>query len=245
MIIAKNEEKVIEESLRSVAWADDILVVDDMSDDRTAEISRRHGVRVVQRKMDNEGTHRNAAYALAKNEWVLSLDADEQVSPELREEMIASLGKGSPYAGFSIPLRNYIGGYWVRHGGWYPAGKLRLFLKNKFRYEEVGVHPRAFCDGEVGVMKGDIVHKGYPDFGHFLESLNRQTTLEAEKWLQDKRKITASWAFYRAFDRFIRTYFLKKGFCDGFVGFMVALFAFLYQIMSYAKYRDLKRKREG
>jgi len=243
VVIAKNEERGIAATLQSVAWADEVIVVDDLSSDRTAEIARQQGARVVQKKMENEGKHRNEAYALAKHEWVLSLDADEEVSPELKAE-IAKIVSDNTYAGYSIPLRNYIGDHWVRHGGWYPAGKLRLFRKGKFRYEEVGVHPRAFCDGKVGTLKGDIVHKGYPDFGHFLESLNRQTTLEAEKWIQDKRKMNFFLSFYRALDRFIRTYFLKAGFLDGFIGFMVALFAFLYQIMSYAKYRDLKRRRE-
>ena len=243
VIIAKNEERAIGESLESVSWADEVIVVDDMSSDRTSEISKRHGARVVQRKMEIEGEHRNRAYALAKNEWVLSLDADEKVSPGLREEIIQKLSGNPSYVGFSIPLRNYIGNRWVRYGGWYPAAKLRLFRKERFRYEEVGVHPRAFLDGEEGDLKGDILHKGYPDFAPFCDSLNRQTSLEAEKWFSEKRKIGILLCFYKALDRFLRTFIFKQGFRDGFLGFMVAYYAGLYQVMSYAKYWEFKQRK--
>jgi len=243
VIIAKNEEKAIAECLESVSWAGEVIVVDDQSADRTIEIAKAHGARVVQKKMEVEGKHRNDAYALAAHEWVLSLDADEQVSSELKEEIMKMLSDGTPYAGFSIPLRNYIGNRWVRHGGWYPAAKLRLFRKNRFRYEEVEVHPRAFLDGKEGNLRGDIIHKGSPDFAHFLESLNRQTSLEAEKRFHEKRKSGLFLCFYKALDRFMRAFILKQGFRDGFLGFMVAYYAALYQMMSYAKYWELKERK--
>lgn len=242
VIIAKNEEGTIAECLESVAWAGEVIVVDDQSSDRTADIAREHGARVIQQKMEIEGKHRNEAYALASHGWVLSLDADERVSPELKDEIVSMLRDNTPFSGFSIPLRNFIGKRWVRYGGWYPAAKLRLFRKEKFRYEEVGVHPRAFLDGKESDLKGDIVHQGYPDFAHFLTSLNRQTSLEAEKWLQEKRSMGLFLCLYKACDRFFRAFFLKQGFRDGFLGFMVAYYASLYQIMSYAKYWELKEK---
>ena len=145
---------------------------------------------------------------------------------------------------FSIPLRNFIGNYWVRYGGWYPAGKARLFQKGKFRYEEVEVHPRAFSDGGCGHLKSDIIHKGYPDFEHFLNSVNRQTTLEARKWINTNRKMSLGKALWRTTDRFFRIFIRKKGYKDGLVGFMVALFASLYQILSYAKYCQMKKDAE-
>ena len=96
--------------------------------------------------------------------------------------------------------------------------------------------------GECGHLKGDIIHKGYPDIEHFLASVNRQTTLEAKKWINDKRKMTLAKSLWRAYDRFFRTYFGKAGFRDGFIGFIVAYFAALYQFLSYIKYIELKRK---
>lgn len=244
VVITKNEEKNIQECLESVYnWADEIIVVDDESADRTVELAKKFTNRILHRKMDNEGIHRNWAYAQAKNEWVLSLDADETVSEELRNEISSTLPQTKFHA-FSIPLKNYIGSYWVRHSGWYPAGKLRLFMKSRFKYEEVEVHPRVFLDGETGHLTKDIVHKGYPDFEHFLASLNRQTTLEARKWIQTGRQMSAGRAIWRTIDRFPRSFIGKKGYKDGFIGFMIAFFASLYQIMSYAKYWEMKRPKQ-
>jgi glycosyltransferase involved in cell wall biosynthesis len=241
VVITKNEAANIKECLESVSgWADEIIVVDDESIDKTREIAQKIADKVLLRKMDNEGRHRNWAYSQAGNEWVLSLDADETVTAQLKEEVSANL-KDTDKSGFSIPLRNYIGKYWVRHSGWYPASKLRLFKKDRFKYEEVGVHPRAFLDGKEGHLTQDIIHKGYPDLEHFLASLNRQTTLEAEKWINTDRKMTIWWALWRTLDRFPRIYFRKGGYKDGLYGFVIAFFASLYQIMSYLKYLEMKR----
>lgn len=242
VIITKNEEDNIEDCIRSVFdWAEEIVIVDDGSNDRTVEIAGKFTDKIFLRKMDNEGRHRNWAYSQARNEWVLSLDADENVSAELKEEISSSLNN-TFYSGFSIPLRNYIGDYWVRFSGWYPASKLRLFKKNKFKYEEVQVHPRAFLEGKEGHLTKDIIHKGYPDLEHFLGSVNRQTTLEAKKWCSTGRRMSLGRAIWRTVDRFIRSFFVKKGYRDGFIGFMIAFFASLYQIMSYAKFIEMKRR---
>jgi len=238
VVITKNEEDNIAECLRSVkGWADEIVVVDDLSTDNTLKIAQSLADRVLIKKMEVEGTHRNWAYSQARNSWVLSLDADEKVAPELKDEITAALAE-TPHACFSIPLRNFIGDYWVRYGGWYPAGKVRLFQKDRFKYEDVGVHPRVEIRGSCGHLKNDIVHKGYPDFEHFLASLNRQSTLEAEKWIKTGRRMGGGRAAWRAIDRFFRRFIGKKGWKDGFIGFMVAFFDTLYQIVSYAKYRQ-------
>ncbi len=241
VVITKNEENNIGECLQSVSdWADEIVIVDDQSSDRTVTIAQDFTDKIFHRKMDNEGRHRNWAYAQARNEWVLSLDADEKVTDELKMEITTAI-KDQNYQAYSIPLRNYIGTYWVRHSGWYPAGKLRLFMKSRFRYEEVEVHPRVFVDGQTGHLTKDIIHKGYPDFEHFLASLNRQTTLEARKWINTGRQMSLGKAVWRTIDRFPRSFIGKKGYKDGFIGFMVAFFASLYQIISYAKYWEMKR----
>ena len=245
-VITKNEEANIGKCLESVhGWADEILIVDDESTDRTVEIASRYADRVLHRKMDNEGIHRNWLYAQAKNEWVLSLDADEYATEELKQEISALFPKPAHQA-YSIPLRNFIGSYQVRYSGWYPANKLRMFMKSKFKYEEVKVHPRVFLDGSCGLLTKDIVHKGYPDFEHFLASLNRQTTLEAQKWIMTGRHMSLGRATWRTLDRFPRSFIGKRGYKDGFFGFMIAFFASLYQIMSYAKYwqmqYEMKRK---
>ena len=244
-VITKNEAKNIDDCLGSVyGWADEIIVVDDESADNTVALAQKYADKIFHRKMDNEGTHRNWTYAQARNEWVLSLDADEMVSSELRDEIAATL-RETKFHAFSIPLRNYIGDYWVRYSGWYPAGKLRLFMKSRFKYEEVEVHPRVFLQGDTGHLTKDIIHKGYPDLEHFLSSLNRQTTLEARKWIHTGRKMSFGRALWRTLDRFPRSFIGKRGYRDGFYGFMIAFFASLYQIMSYAKYREMLRSNKS
>jgi glycosyltransferase involved in cell wall biosynthesis len=241
VIVAKNEETAIVECLKSVkGWADEIIVVDDKSTDKTAAIASEYADKVEVKKMEVEGTHRNYAYSLAKNDWVLSLDADETVTEELKREIDQVLEMQDKFNAYSIPLRNYIGSYWVQYGGWYPAAKVRLFRKSKFKYEDAGVHPRIFLDGECGHLSKDIIHKGYPDIGHFLGSLNYQTTKEAQKWFEDKRKMSLTRALRKTIDRSFRAYILKRGYKDGFIGLVVGVFAGLYQFITYAKYRQLK-----
>ena len=154
VVLTKNEERNIKDCLESVSgWADEIIVLDDESADKTVEIAAKYGAKIIARKMDIEGRQRNFGYAQAKNQWVLSLDADERGTPELREEIAAAISKETTYNGFTIPRRNYIGDYWVRYGGWYPSPQLKLFRKDKFLYEEAGVHPRAFMDDPCGHLK--------------------------------------------------------------------------------------------
>jgi len=240
--IAKNEEAYIADCINSTkGWADEHIVIDDFSSDRTLEIAKANGATVFQRKMDVEGVHRNWGYDKARGEWILSLDADEAVTEELKEEVSRAIASDE-FIVYTIPLMTYIGDYWVQHGGWYPGSKLRLFRKGLFKYEEVGVHPRAIYYGKCGHLKKDIIHKGYKDFSELFRGLDNQTSLEAEKWFNEKRKLGTFGMLRKACDRFFRAYVRKKGYKDGVVGFVVALQGGLYQIFSYAKYWELLNK---
>lgn len=243
VIITKNEEDSIADCLDSVTWADEIIVVDDESADKTRDIAGKYTEKIFVRKMENEGKHRNWAYSQASNDWILSLDADERVTKELAEE-IATLVKSSPeHNGYAIPRRNYIGDHWLKYGGEYPAAQLRLFLKDEFKYEEAEVHPRAFMEGECGHLKNDIIHYSHKDIADYLRSLNSQSTLEALKWYNSGRKMSLGHALWRTFDRcFYRRLLRKKSYKDGVYGLVVAVFSGLYQIVSYFKYWELKQK---
>jgi glycosyltransferase involved in cell wall biosynthesis len=244
VVLTKNEEKNIADCLESVAgWASEILIVDDESSDKTVDIASQYTDKIIIRKMDNEGKQRNFAYSQARNLWVLSLDADERVTEELREEISEILSKHVSCNGFTIPRRNYIGDYWVRHGGWYPSPQLKFFRKDKFRYEEVAVHPRAFMDDPCGHLKGDIIHYSYRNLEDFLGKLNNQTTREAKKWFDQNKPMRLGRFLWRTLDRFTRSYLGRKGFRDGFIGFAVAFYAGLYQFVSYLKYKELVLER--
>jgi len=243
VVLTKNEEKNIRDCLLSVAgWADEIIVVDDESSDKTVAIAGEFSDKIIARKMDIEGRQRNFAYSCAKNLWVLSLDADERLSPELKLEINTVLSGETPYNGFTIPRRNFIGDYWVKHGGWYPSPQLKLFRKDKFKYEEAAVHPRAFMDEPCGHLKCDIIHYSYKNLEDFLNKLNNQTTREAEKWLKQGKPMTLGRFLWRTYDRFMRTYFTRQAYKDGSIGLAVAFFAGLYQFISYLKYQEIVRK---
>jgi glycosyltransferase involved in cell wall biosynthesis len=240
VILTKNEEKNIVACIDSVrGWADEVVVVDDLSTDQTVAVAQKLADKVLIKKMDIEGTHRNWAYAQVKNDWVFSLDADERATPELGEEIRRALATPSDVVAYSIPRRNYIGTTWVKSSGWYPSAQIKLFRKDKFKFEEVEVHPRAFINGPRVRLTQDIIHYSYKNYEDFLNKLNKQTTLEAKKWIRTGRQMSLGRASWRTIDRLFRKFIGKKGWKDGFTGFMVAFFDSLYQVMSYAKYREM------
>ena len=252
VILTKNEEERITACIKSVIdWVDEVIVLDDESEDNTREIAEGLGASVFARKMDIEGRHRNLAYARANSKWVLSLDADERVTEELKEEITRALALDTEFNAFTIPRKNFIGDYWIRWGGLYPSAQLKLFCRDKFKWEEAEVHPRAFLDGDCGHLKSDLIHYTYRDWNDFLRKLNNQTTLEAKKWYKmysvnpkkARYKMNFVHALWRTFDRFNRAFIAKRGYRDGFIGFMVAYFSSLYQMVSYAKYREFFEKK--
>ena len=242
VVITKNEGSRLADCLQSVDWADEIIVVDDESTDDTVEVAGRFGAKVYPRKMDIEGRHRNYAYSLAKNDWILSLDEDERVTPELRAEIGQTLKKAPSCNGYAIPRRNFMGGTWVRYGGMYPSAQLRLFRKGLFRYdEEAEVHPQAYMQDPRGLLKSDILHYTYRDFTDAIAKLDRQTDLEAKKWFREDRKVSAFSVMRKMVDRFWKAYISKQGYKDGVIGLFLAVNSGMYQFLSYAKYWELKR----
>lgn len=243
-IIAKNEEKRIEDCLKSVAsWASEIVIIDDMSTDRTQEIVRKYTDKVFQREMDIEGRQRNFSFSKATQPWILSLDADERVTPELAKEITEATTKNDPdLICYSIPVKTFVGDLWISAAGHYPASKTRLFRNGQFKYEEARVHPRVIYNGKCGHLKGDILHYSARDLEHWIAKFNRETTLEADKWITDGRKVKLPTILRKTVDRFLKNYFGKKGYTIGFDGFLFSVFHGLYQLFSYAKYREMKRK---
>lgn len=241
VVITKNEFSRIEECLESVSWAAEIIVVDDESTDGTLEICRKSGAKVFSRKMDIEGRHRNYAYGLANQNWVLSLDADERVTPELAQEIQDVIKNGTECNGFGIARKNFMGKTWVKYGGMYPSKQLKLFRRGVFQYEEEAeVHPRAIMEDPRGELKNDLLHYTYRDFSDAISKLDRQTDLEAQKWFREQRKVGLFNILRKTIDRFFRAYFKKKGHKDGVIGLFLAVNSGMYQFLTYLKYRELK-----
>jgi len=244
VVITKNESERIADCLKSVTWAKEIIVLDDFSTDNTVEIARQYTDKVSQRAMDIEGKHRNYAYALASQDWILSLDADERVTPKLRDEIIDLLKKNPPENGFTIPRKNFMGKVWMRYGGQYPSAQLRLFKKGKFKYDELAeVHPEAYMQDPRGELKNDILHFTYRDFTDAISKLDRQTDLEAKKWFREKRKVGVLGTVRKMIDRFCRAYFKKEGHKDGVIGLFMAVNAGMYQFLSFAKCWEMKNRK--
>ena len=219
-----------------------IVVIDDFSTDRTIEIVKKYTPQIYTKEWSNEGKSRNFAYSQATSDYILSLDADERVTPELRDEIIELFKYEPAYNGYDIPHRNYLGSYWIRHGGWYPNAKLKLFKKSEFRYEEAEYYPRAFMEGKPKTLKGNIIHYNYPNFKSMIAKLNHQTDFEARKWIRDGRKMSLATCFRKILTRFIRFYFIKQGYKDGFIGFFMALYSGMYQFLTYCKYWEHQHK---
>jgi len=243
VIVTKNAQDLIEDCLKSVfGWVQEIVVVDDMSTDDTVKYVRKYTDKIFTRKWVREGAHRNFAYSQASCKYILSLDSDERVTPELKTEIINLFKEGPKYEGYNIPHRNFIADYWLRYGGWYPNAKLKMFAQDKFKYEEEAeYHPRAFLDGKACTLKSDIIHYAYKDFTNLYAKLNHQTDFEAKKWVRDARKMSFGICAGKIWSRFIKFYFVKKGYKDGFIGFVMALASGLYQFMTYTKYWEIKR----
>lgn len=241
VIITKNVESKIKDCLESVIWADEIVIVDNHSTDKTLQIAKNYTESIYEDSWDMEGTIRNRSYQRARNLWVLTLDPDERVSEELKKQIEDFLKNGTNFDAYSVAMKSiFANKYWIRYGGWYPASRVKIFKKDKFRYEDAEIHPRAYLDGVEGRLSGDIVHLCYDDFSQVTEKMNQQSTLEAKKWLRDKRKMNFQIALLRIFSRFFKMFIQKKAYKDGLIGFMMAWQWATYQLLSYAKYWYMK-----
>ncbi len=218
-VIAQDEAARLPAALASVAWAGERLVLDGGSRDGTPELARRLGARVVERPFTDYGEQRNAALAAAERPWVLFLDADESVPPELAREIAGVLRAPGEAVGFEIPRRNHLGGRWLRHGGLYPDHQLRLMRRERARYAG-RVHERAQVDGPVGRLAEPIEHRTYADRADLLRKVRRYAVLEGR---ERAARGESSWALLaRVPWRFAQVLLLRAGWRDGADGWVHA-----------------------
>lgn len=245
IMITRNEEANLERALRSVSWADEIVIADSGSTDRTKEFATRMGAKVFEVEWKGFGPAKQAAAERATGDWLLSLDADEEISPDLASEIKQVIDSSNPFPGYAIPRRTQFLGRWILHCGWYPDHVLRLFRKTAGRFDSALVHERVLLQGDEGRLKGEILHYSYPNLELYLEKLNRYTTLGAEEaWSEGKR---ASWfdIVGRPPVAFIKYYVSKRGFLDGLEGFVLCGLSAMSVMVKYAKLWHLGRGKDS
>ena len=239
-VITKNEETNLRECLESVRFCDEIIVVDSLSTDQTVEIAREFTDQVIQRAWPGHIEQKNFAIDQATNSWVLCIDADERVSEPLRAEIqrIFALQDIS-FSGFRVNRLNQYLGRWIRHGGWYPDRKIRLFRRDRGRWGGTNPHDRVEIRGEIHNLNLDLLHYSYADLGAHLRTINNFTGILArEKLKRHPRFITVRLLFSGPL-KFVTIYVLRRGFLDGWPGLICATMGGYYTFLKYAKLWEL------
>ena len=235
-VITFNEEENIAAALESLSWADEIIVVDSESTDRTVEIARRYTDKIFIRPWPGYSAQKNFASDQARNDWVFSLDADERISDELASELARlDLDAESGFAGFEMPRQTYYLGRWIKHSGWYPDYKLRLCDRRRGRWRGDYVHEALEVDGDVGRLSGDLLHYTVRDASEHHLRIDRYTSLAAEQSHSQGKRASFAALFFIPLTTFIRSFVVKRGFLDGVQGLAIAFFAAHYAFLKTLK----------
>jgi glycosyltransferase involved in cell wall biosynthesis len=247
-IVALNEEANIGRTLESVRWTDEIVVVDSGSVDRTREIAQQYGARVVVEPWRGHVAQKNYALELCTQTWVLALDADEEVSAGLASEIQNALKAAEPLNGYWIPRKNLFLGRWIRHGGFYPDSKLRLFRRGEGYSTGHDPHDRYELKTRraVGRFKNPLIHYAYPTLTYYLEHMNSYSSLGAKLALaKGHRRFSPLDIVARPILTFVYNYFIRLGFLDGREGLLLHLYHSVYVSWKYAKAWELAKQNEG
>ncbi len=248
VLITKNEEKNIGDALESVKDFEDIVIVDSFSDDHTVEICRKYTGRVYQHEWLGYARQKQMAVDYAKNQWVLILDADERVTPELKDEiyrLFVNNKSNIKHNGFFIPRRNFFLKKWIRHSGWWPDYTMRLFRKEMSFVQQREVHEKVVVNGTTGYLKSPLEHHTYRTISDYIKKMESYSTLSAKEILIKNPhpsstslllKMAASPVF-----TFVKMFFIKQGFRDGVHGLILAMLYSLYTFLKYAKAWEMKQ----
>ncbi|MEW6409288.1 MAG: glycosyltransferase family 2 protein [Nitrospirota bacterium] len=241
-IITHNEEDNVRTALESVKWADEIVVVDSFSTDRTIEICKEYTDRIFLSEWEGFSRQKNKVIGFTSHLWVLVIDADEYVTEELKEEIIRELGHPR-YDGYYIPRKNYFGGRWIRHGGWFPDHTLRLFRKDKGLFYDREVHEAIELNGEPGYLKNSLKHYTYRNISDYLQRMDRYSTLAADEMLKKGKRFHLYNLFINPATTFLKMYIFKRGFLDGIYGLILSGLYTCYTFAKYAKLKELSHRK--
>ena len=240
-VICFNEEEKIEACLKSLLWADEIIVIDSGSTDRTLEIAGRLTDKIFSNPWSGYGEQKNKAIQKASYDWIFSIDADERVTVELAGEVRKAIDESAGSDGFFIPRKTFYCGKWIRHCGWYPDRKLRLFKKTNGRWSP-GLHERVILNGKAGDLKGNILHESFSSIGEHIRTIENFTSIAALELRDSGKRARPVDLLVRPPAMFFKTYFVKMGFLDGFEGFLVSILSSFHVFLKYSKLRLLERE---
>lgn len=236
-IITFNEERNVARVIESLRCCDEILVLDSGSNDRTVEIAKKLGARVVEASWHGYAVQKNIAAELAAHDWILALDADESLSEALEAEIWQIKKAGPKYDGFTVPrLAQYLG-RWILHSGWHPDRKVRLFNKHKAKWVGDFVHESVTVSGSVGHLNSNLLHFTCSSLSEHLRTMDSYTTLAAQEIAAREQNVGFAKLLFDPPWTFFRTYVVKAGFLDGVEGLAIAYMAALYNFVKYSKAR--------
>ena len=242
-LITKNEATRIAATLESIAWADEIIVVDAESTDETVAIAKRFTERVVVRAWPGFVDQKNFAASLASHDWLLSIDADERVTPELAQEIKATLSSAPSQTAFRIPRVTWHLGKWIRTTDWYPDHHVRLYDRRSSRWTGQYVHEALSSDGSVGTLRNELQHFPYRDIADHLETINRYTTAAARQMHESGRRAGLLQLAGHPPLAFLRNYIARGGFRDGSTGFIISAMNAYYVFLKFAKLWEMGKQR--
>lgn len=245
-IICCDEERNIERSLRSVSFADEIVIVDSGSQDKTLEICKKYTDTILHKDWAGFVKQKTYAFSQCSHEWILNIDADEEVSPQLKSRIISivsgSESSDSDLSGYEISrVVNYMGRWWTK-GGWYPEYRLRLVRKSKTSWGGTDPHEHAIPSGATKLIREQLNHYTYSNLREQVQSLNSLSSAAAQSLYNSGRSTSFLSIFLRPMARFIKFYLAKKGFLEGQPGLIVAVMESIYTFLKYAKLWEMQRK---
>lgn len=242
-IIAYNEADKIEAALRSVAWADELVVADSFSTDGTPEIARKYTERVLQLPFEGFGKLRNDVLAQLDGDWIFSLDADERCTEAAAEEIRRIVAQPDAADAYRVPRRNFLLGRWIRHSGWFPDYRQpQLFRRGKLHYTADVVHESYVLDGTLGTLTEPIAQVPFKDLAQILHKMQRYSTLGVERLAQRNTTPSMGKALVHGLAAFLRHYVVRLGFLDGWAGFVIAFSNLEGTFYRFAKYTERMKK---
>ncbi len=241
VVITLNASRHLRQCLESVRWADEIVIVDSGSTDDTLTIARQFSDSIVHHDWAGYGPQKQFAVSQAKHDWILSLDADESLSPELAGNIRRALQEGPPSYAYNLRRRNQFMGRWLRHGEGYPDLVLRLFDRRHARWSDDVIHEQVIYGGQPGELAGDLLHRSEDGIDAYLEKQNRYTSLQAERLYQQGVSTNLAQLLLSPLLRFCKFYIVRRGFMDGVPGLVHIVIGCCNSFIKYAKLRELSK----